>query len=106
MLFANAGASWGSRFEDVDETNAWDKVMDLNVKGVFFTVQKYAFDFLTFPPTYLIQCFVKRIGTASRSVGRMAAGQTTLLGHLSVPIDAFCRDTTYCSLCHGKQYRC
>ncbi|KAJ4288522.1 hypothetical protein N0V90_011759 [Kalmusia sp. IMI 367209] len=42
ILFANAGATWGSRFEDVDETNGWDKVMDLNVKGVFFTVQKFA----------------------------------------------------------------
>jgi NAD(P)-dependent dehydrogenase (short-subunit alcohol dehydrogenase family) len=40
VLFANAGASWGSRFEDVDERNAWDKVMDLNVKAVFFTIQK------------------------------------------------------------------
>lgn len=51
ILFANAGATWGSRFEDVDETNGWDKVMDLNVKGVFFTVQKYAT--LQFPPSNL-----------------------------------------------------
>jgi len=27
----------------VDEKNGWDKVMDLNVKGVFFTIQKYGF---------------------------------------------------------------
>jgi NAD(P)-dependent dehydrogenase (short-subunit alcohol dehydrogenase family) len=41
ILFANAGATWGSEFEKVDEKNGWDKVMDLNVKGVFFTIQKY-----------------------------------------------------------------
>jgi hypothetical protein len=41
ILFANAGASWGSEFEAVDEKNGWDKVMDINVKGVFFTIQKY-----------------------------------------------------------------
>lgn len=40
ILFANAGATWGSKFDDVDEKNAWDRVMDLNVKGVFFTIQK------------------------------------------------------------------
>ncbi|KAI4922486.1 hypothetical protein J4E90_000917 [Alternaria incomplexa] len=40
ILFANAGATWGSKFEEADEKNAWDKVMDLNVKGVFFTIQK------------------------------------------------------------------
>ncbi|KAL1593068.1 hypothetical protein SLS59_009393 [Nothophoma quercina] len=41
ILFANAGATWGSEFEKVDEKNGWDKVMDLNVKGVFFTIQKF-----------------------------------------------------------------
>jgi len=42
ILFANAGATWGAYFDKVDEKNAWDKVMDLNVKGVFFTIQKFA----------------------------------------------------------------
>ncbi|EMD58603.1 hypothetical protein GGP41_006058 [Bipolaris sorokiniana] len=42
ILFANAGATWGSRFDAVDEKNGWDRVMDLNVKGVFFTIQKFA----------------------------------------------------------------
>jgi NAD(P)-dependent dehydrogenase (short-subunit alcohol dehydrogenase family) len=41
ILFANAGATWGSYIDKVDEKNGWDKVMDLNVKGVFFTIQKY-----------------------------------------------------------------
>lgn len=41
ILFANAGATWGAYFDDVDEKNGWDRVMDLNVKGVFFTIQKY-----------------------------------------------------------------
>jgi NAD(P)-dependent dehydrogenase (short-subunit alcohol dehydrogenase family) len=40
ILFANAGATWGAYFDEVDEKNGWDKVMDLNVKGVFFTIQK------------------------------------------------------------------
>ncbi|KAI4955234.1 hypothetical protein J4E91_001092 [Alternaria rosae] len=40
ILFANAGATWGSKFEEADEKKGWDKVMDLNVKGVFFTIQK------------------------------------------------------------------
>ena len=43
ILFANAGATWGSEFDAVDEKNGWDKVMDLNVKGVFFTIQKYVY---------------------------------------------------------------
>ncbi|KAF2124644.1 NAD(P)-binding protein [Dothidotthia symphoricarpi CBS 119687] len=42
ILFANAGATWGSRFDDVDEKSGWDRVMDLNVKGVFFCIQKFA----------------------------------------------------------------
>ncbi|KAF1835140.1 NAD(P)-binding protein [Decorospora gaudefroyi] len=41
ILFANAGATWGARFDEVDEKNGWDRVMDLNVKGVFFTIQKF-----------------------------------------------------------------
>jgi NADP-dependent 3-hydroxy acid dehydrogenase YdfG len=47
ILFANAGASWGDEFLKVDEKNGWDRVMDLNVKAVFFTVQKYV-DLLPF----------------------------------------------------------
>lgn len=40
ILFANAGATWGAAFDEVDEKNGWDRVMDLNVKAVFFTIQK------------------------------------------------------------------
>ena len=54
ILFANAGATWGSEFEKVDERNGWDKVMDLNVKGVFFTIQKYV------PLLYLPRVFANR----------------------------------------------
>lgn len=39
VLFNNAGASWGASIEDFPETG-WDKVMDLNVKSVFFLTQK------------------------------------------------------------------
>ncbi len=38
ILVNNAGASWGAAFADFPE-NGWDKVMDLNVKSVFFLTQ-------------------------------------------------------------------
>jgi len=41
ILINNAGASWGAQFEDFTEA-AWDKVMDLNVKSVFFLTQQLA----------------------------------------------------------------
>lgn len=39
ILFANAGATWGEKF-DTHPEKMFSKVMDLNVKGVFYTVQK------------------------------------------------------------------
>src|SRR5271170_4635677 len=39
ILFANAGATWGAPFETHPEA-AFSKVMDLNVKSVFYTIQK------------------------------------------------------------------
>ncbi len=39
ILFNNAGASWGAPFDDFPELG-WDKVMDINVKSVFFLTQK------------------------------------------------------------------
>jgi NAD(P)-dependent dehydrogenase (short-subunit alcohol dehydrogenase family) len=39
VLFNNAGASWGATFASFPEIG-WDKVMDLNVKSVFFLTQK------------------------------------------------------------------
>ncbi|KAF2433580.1 gluconate 5-dehydrogenase [Tothia fuscella] len=41
ILFANAGATWGADFDSHPE-NAFSKVMDLNVKSVFYTIQKFA----------------------------------------------------------------
>jgi NAD(P)-dependent dehydrogenase (short-subunit alcohol dehydrogenase family) len=41
ICVANAGASWGATFENTTETS-FDKVMDLNVKSVFYTAQKFA----------------------------------------------------------------
>lgn len=41
ILFANAGATWGAPYDEYPES-AFSKVMDLNVKGVFYTIQKYA----------------------------------------------------------------
>jgi NAD(P)-dependent dehydrogenase (short-subunit alcohol dehydrogenase family) len=39
ILFNNAGASWGEPFDTFSELG-WDKIMDLNVKSVFFLTQK------------------------------------------------------------------
>ena len=39
VLVNNAGASWGATFDDFPESG-WDKVIDLNVKSVFFLTQK------------------------------------------------------------------
>lgn len=39
ILFNNAGASWGAAFDDFPEIG-WDKVMDINVKSVFFLTQR------------------------------------------------------------------
>jgi 2-deoxy-D-gluconate 3-dehydrogenase len=39
ILVNNAGVSWGAPLEDFPEIG-WDKVMDTNVKGVFFLTQK------------------------------------------------------------------
>lgn len=39
ILFNNAGASWGAPFDDFPEVG-WDKIMDINVKSVFFLTQK------------------------------------------------------------------
>jgi len=38
ILVNNAGATWGAPMEEFPEA-AWDKVMDINVKGVFFLTQ-------------------------------------------------------------------
>ncbi|MCB1646309.1 MAG: SDR family oxidoreductase [Pseudomonadales bacterium] len=39
VLINNAGVSWGASLDDFPEAG-WDKVMDTNVKGVFFLTQK------------------------------------------------------------------
>ena len=39
ILVNNAGAAWGAEFDEFPESG-WDKVMDLNVKSVFFLTQK------------------------------------------------------------------
>ncbi len=39
ILVNNAGATWGGTVDAFPETG-WDKVMDLNVKSVFFLIQK------------------------------------------------------------------
>lgn len=40
ILFANAGATWGEKF-DTHPEKMFSKVMDLNVKSIFYTIQKY-----------------------------------------------------------------
>ena len=39
ILINNAGAAWGAPLDEYPE-KGWDKVMDINVKGVFFLTQK------------------------------------------------------------------
>jgi 2-deoxy-D-gluconate 3-dehydrogenase len=39
VLVNNAGASWGAPLDEFPESG-WDKVMDTNVKGVFFLTQR------------------------------------------------------------------
>lgn len=39
ILVANAGATWGSTFEDAPD-HASAKILDLNVRGVFLLAQK------------------------------------------------------------------
>ena len=39
ILVNNAGASWGAPFDSFPESG-WDKVMDLNVKSIFFLTQR------------------------------------------------------------------
>lgn len=39
ILVNNAGASWGAKFGEFPESG-WDKVMDLNVKSIFFLTQR------------------------------------------------------------------
>ena len=39
VLINNAGTAWGAEFEQFPEAG-WDKVMDLNVKSLFFLTQK------------------------------------------------------------------
>ena len=41
ILVNNAGAAWGSTFDEFPEFG-WDKVMDLNVKSLFFLTQALA----------------------------------------------------------------
>lgn len=40
VLVNNAGATWGSPLAEHDEAT-WDRVLDLNVKGVFFTTKHF-----------------------------------------------------------------
>nr|MCW2728818.1 3-oxoacyl-ACP reductase [Aeromicrobium sp.] len=41
ILVNNAGAAWGAPFDEFPEAG-WDKVMDLNVKSLFFLTQQLA----------------------------------------------------------------
>src|SRR5262249_54906469 len=41
ILVNNAGAAWGAEFDQFPE-NGWDKVMDLNVKSLFFLTKALA----------------------------------------------------------------
>ena len=40
ILINNAGANWAASIDDFPEAG-WDKVMDINIKSIFFTTQKF-----------------------------------------------------------------
>ena len=40
ILINNAGANWSASIEDFPE-KGWDKVMDINIKSIFFATQKF-----------------------------------------------------------------
>ena len=40
ILINNAGATWGAALDEFPESG-WDKVMDLNVKSIFFLTQRF-----------------------------------------------------------------
>ncbi len=40
ILINNAGANWSAPIEDFPE-QGWDKVMDINIKSIFFATQKF-----------------------------------------------------------------
>ena len=41
ILINNAGAAWGAKFDEFPESG-WDKVMDINLKSLFFLTQQLA----------------------------------------------------------------
>ena len=49
ILVNNAGSTWGAPLGEFPESG-WDKVMDTNVKGVFFLTQKLLPLLRAFPP--------------------------------------------------------
>ena len=83
ILFANAGATWGEKFDTHPEP-AFQKVMDLNVKSVFYCVQKYYV-----LPSYIISisCFDELIAspTGSHLSSKPAAPSKTLPASSSPP---------------------
>jgi NAD(P)-dependent dehydrogenase (short-subunit alcohol dehydrogenase family) len=40
ILINNAGSNWSAPIEDFPE-KGWDKVMDINIKSIFFAIQKF-----------------------------------------------------------------
>ena len=61
ILVNNAGAAWGASFDDFPE-NGWDKVMDTNVKSIFFLSQKLV-DILEISGTNLDPSRIINIGS-------------------------------------------
>lgn len=59
ILMANAGATWGEKF-DTHPEHAFSKVMDLNVKSVFYCVQKCV---LSTPPCIWLYANTVRKGS-------------------------------------------
>ncbi|KAM0517785.1 hypothetical protein ACHAPE_004763 [Trichoderma viride] len=106
ILFANAGATWGEAF-DTHPDQAFAKVMDLNVRGVFNTVrvftpllQKHAS--LDDPSRVLITASVAGLGVGTLGKQGTSASKAAVL-HLgrNLALELGPRGITVNSICPG-----
>jgi NAD(P)-dependent dehydrogenase (short-subunit alcohol dehydrogenase family) len=67
ILFANAGVAYGTPIATTDEA-AFDRMMDINVKGVFFTIQSVLPIMADGGAIILNTSWLNQVGIAGRSI--------------------------------------
>jgi NAD(P)-dependent dehydrogenase (short-subunit alcohol dehydrogenase family) len=67
ILFANAGVAYGTPIATTDEA-AFDRMMDINVKGVFFTIQSVLPIMADGGAIILNTSWLSQVGIAGRSI--------------------------------------